>query len=54
MKAELDRTASESFKAYIENRWYNIKYMWVQYQLDTHFSPCNTTNRFESHNAKLQ
>lgn len=29
MKAELDRTASESFKAYIENRWYNIKYMWA-------------------------
>lgn len=49
LKAELDRTASESFKAYFDKNWDDIKDMWVRCLCDTHFNlGNNTTNRLES------
>ncbi|KAM7289434.1 uncharacterized protein ISCGN_029563 [Ixodes scapularis] len=55
LKAELDQTASEGFKAYFEKHWHNMQDMWVRYRCDQHFNlGNNTTNRVECHNSKLK
>ncbi|XP_065291475.1 uncharacterized protein [Dermacentor albipictus] len=54
-KAEFERYASEEAVSYFAKNWGNIPEMWVRHLCDRKFTGGNnTTNRVESHHAKLK